>query len=191
MVIAQSRMGQRISPAIPDQEATMKGRSSLPLLILAASACSANAGPPASAPSPLIWPAGEYVLEASVRYNEATPSSESTLTEDFVAYLNVAPDGSLTLTSSSGLCRDPLDPRQRREENRGRRGFECGDVTYAFGPAGGTIRGEMTARVWETFRVPGPCKRYGATVDGRTVCLEPSWRVVSRSSVKSARLRIF
>ncbi len=169
----------------------MKAPSSLPLLVLAASACSTTGAPSAPAPSPLIWPAGDYVLEASVRYNQATTYSESTLTEDFVAYLNVAPDGSLTLTSSSGLCRDPLDPRARREEARGRRGFECGDVTYAFGPGGGTIRGEMTAAVWETFRVPGPCKRYGTGADGRSICIEPSWRVVSQRSVKRARLRVF
>jgi hypothetical protein len=168
----------------------MKGPSSLPLLVLAASACAAGGGAPSSSPGPINWPAGEFVLEGTVTYNEATPSYQGTATEDYVAYLDIADDGSSTLTSSTGLCREPIRARVRRDETVAGRFFECGDVTYFFGPGGGTIRGELSARVEETFRVPGPCRGRGTGADGQSICIRPSWRIDYRTSTKRARLRV-
>ena len=169
----------------------MKGSSSLSFLVLVASACSASGGPPASGRSPVIWPAGRYDLDASVRYNEATPLEQWTATEEYFAQLTVAPDGTLTLTSSAGLCRDPNPARSRTEEPVGGRAFECGDVTYSLGPEGGTIGGRISARVRESYRVPGPCRQRATGVGGQDICIRPSWRVEYRTSIKTARLRGF
>ena len=165
----------------------MKGGSSLPLLVLAGSACSM--GPPLESPTGLVtWPVGQYVLEASVPYNQATESSERRDIAEYVADLTIAPGGSMSLTSSSGLCRVPARAQVPRDERVASGRFECGDVTYSFRPAGGTIRGEITARIQETFRVPGPC-RSGSTPDGTTICV-PTWQLEYRMNSKTARLRV-
>ena len=160
----------------------MKGSTSPALIVLAVSACSAGA--PASPPGPVVWPVGQYDLQASVPYTRASPVTETTEFEEYLAELTVAPDGSLTLTSSSGLCREPLRPPRRRDEDIRGQSFQCGDdVLYSLEPGSGTVRGEIRARVVETHRVPRACTRRGV----RQTC----WDIRYRTRTKTVRLRVF
>ena len=168
----------------------MKGSSSFLLLLIAVPACSSTGGSPAPPSGPLSWPAGQYHIEATVRYNEGSFSQISPARDEYFADLTIAPSGSMTLSSSSGLCQDPFPPAATRDRARGRRSFECGDVTFDLRPMGQTINGDALASVREAYLRRGPCRRYEAGSDGRRRCVEYSWTVEHRMTVKRARLRI-
>jgi hypothetical protein len=164
----------------------MKGWSSLVFLLAVVPACSSTGGSPAPPAGPLSWPAGQYRLEATVRYNsEIGPTRD-----DYFADLTITLGGSMILTSSSGNCQDPSASAVQRDMARGRRSFECGDVTFDIRPMGQRIGGEILASVRETYRERGPCRRYETGMDGQRVCVEYSSRVLTRTSLKRERLRI-
>ena len=168
----------------------MKGSSFLLLLPMAAAACSATGGGPAWADRLLYWPPGQYVLEASVRYDRATEFAVGTVTEEYMADLNIATNGSMILTSSSGSCQDPSPAETRRDESQGRKSFQCGNVTYYLRPTGGSIGGEILASVPEETRERGPCIRSAPLADDGQRCARYSWTITRRMTNKRARLRV-
>ena len=168
----------------------MKGSSSLLLLLIAVPACSSTGRSPAPPAGPLSWPAGQYRLEGTVRYNQGQGSEISPTRDDYFADLTIAPSGSMILTSSSGICRAPSASAVERDRARGRKSFECGDVTFDIRPMGQRIGGEILASVREAYRERGPCRRYETGVDGQRICVEYSWSVRTRTAVKRERLRI-
>ena len=168
----------------------MKESSSLLLLLVAAAACSTTGGGPPSTDQLLFWPPGRYDLQASVRYGQATTTTESTVTEVFVAQLIVTPNGSLILTSSSGTCEAPPPAEARRDASRGRKSLVCGNVTYYLWPEDGRMDGEIVASVQEQTRKLGPCREYRNGLDGRNRCRENDWVIESRTIDKRASLRV-
>ncbi len=104
----------------------------------------ATAGSGSDSPSePLSWPGGRYVLEGPGRL--------------YRAELDIGADGSMLLSSSSGLCDDPPPTEMSHDLLQGQRTFHCGEVTYVLKPRGESIRGEIRFSIWETVQRQGPC----------------------------------
>ena len=168
----------------------MKGSVSLLFMMVAATACSSAGGGPSSSSDPISWPAGEYVLEASVRYRQDSSFGTGSATERYIADLTITPSGSMTLDSSSGLCMDRLLNKVQGDAALGERTFECGNATFSLRPRGTSVGGEISVSVREEVRQRGPCIAYTTGANGQQVCTEYSWTVVSRMTTKRARLRV-
>ncbi len=163
----------------------MKGSASLLVMVVAAAACSSTGGAPASPPGPVAWPIGEYALEATFEYQNDTAHAWDKVRADYFAVLVIAPDGSLTLQSANGICRDPTWSEVDRDEALRRKTFRCGDFTYVVEPAGSTIRGELTATVTERIRRHGECLAFW---EGR--CGLYRWTVNNARTQKRVRLTV-
>ncbi len=133
---------------------------------------------------PLSWPTGQYVLEATIRYPQDSRHAEYTAIERHSAELTIAPNGTMSLSSPFGSCRDPR-PDAAMDRARGTRSFDCGTATYHLRPGRGTVIGELVATVLEERRVRGRCIQY----DGGE-CSEFSWDIQSRQTDKRARLTV-
>jgi len=168
----------------------MKRSPSLLLLPMAIAGCSTTGGGPDWTDRLLYWPPGQYVLEASIRYDRATEFAVGTITEEHTADLSIATNGSMILTSSAGSCQDPPPADTRRDESEGRRSFERGDVTYYLRPTGESIGGEIRTSVLEETRERGPCIRSAPLSDDGLGCSRYSWTIRRRTTNKRARLRV-
>jgi hypothetical protein len=98
---------------------------------------------------PVPWTPGRYVLEATV--------GRSLSDQEFRAILTVAPDGSMSMESSTGLCRDPLPDQDGRDDALSRRFFECGDALYIVRPTSTGVRGDIRASILEEYEARVPC----------------------------------
>ena len=128
----------------------------------------------ACAPGPYVegpqgavaWTPGRYELEASV-------GNDFTATE-FFAQLTIAPDLSMSLSASSGLCRDQNQSEVARDMAAGQRTFQCDAAVWTLRPVPGSVRGTIRASVLVERRVQiqcplgrsGPC--YGMQTDRET-----------------------
>jgi hypothetical protein len=120
------------------------------MVLLGALACSsAGGGAPDETVAPASWMPGRYALEASV--------GRDLTGQEFRADLNIAPDGVMTLNSSSGLCQPRTPSQVQRDQERGQATFECGDATYRLRPVPGSLRGDIVASVLEEIRVQTAC----------------------------------
>ena len=166
----------------------MRALASLLVMLAAVTACSSVEGVGSLPFGPISWPSGRYVLEASVRYEQ---SRTGILDELYLAELSVAIDGSMDLTSSSGICLDPRPAEIQRDEAQGRRTFRCGNATYTLRLTAGTISGELAAVVREVHIVRGACIRYSPQANTtRPVCAEYAREHGDRTTTKRFRLRI-
>ncbi len=163
----------------------MKGSASLLVMVVAAAACSSTGGAPASPPRPVVWPIGEYALEATFEYRNDVQHAWDKVRAYYSAVLVIAPDGSLTFQSANGVCRDPTWSEVDRDEALRRKTFRCGDFTFVVEPAGSTIRGELTATVTEAIRQRGEC--LAARVGG---CARYQWTVKSDRTPKRVRVTV-
>lgn len=108
-------------------------------------------------PTPIAWTPGRYSLEATV--------GETLSAGEIRAQLTIAPGGEMSLSSSTGLCRDRDASDVQRDLARGQMMLECGDAVFRVRPVPGSVRGEVTASVLEEERAeiacpvgrPGPC----------------------------------
>jgi hypothetical protein len=100
--------------------------------------------------SPVPWTPGRYVLEARVGRGSLSD-------QDFRAVLTVAPDGSASLDSSTGLCRDPRPDQAGRDVALSQRTFECGDALYMLRPTSTGVRGDIRASILEEYEATVPC----------------------------------
>ncbi len=118
-------------------------------LILGTSACSSGGGGAPEQVAPVSWMPGRYALEASVG-REMTG-------QEFRADLTVAPDGTMTLDSSSGLCLRPTPSQVLADQARGQATFDCGDAVFRLRAIPGSVRGEIVASVLEESRTQTAC----------------------------------
>ena len=118
-------------------------------VLLAALACSPPSTYSTGTGGPVPWTPGRYVLEATI----GTSLSDQV----FRAVLTVAPDGSMSLDSSTGLCRDPRPDQAGRDEALSRRTFECGDAVYQVQPTPGAVRGRISATILEEYEAQVAC----------------------------------
>jgi hypothetical protein len=120
--------------------------------VLGALACASPSTYSTGTGGPVPWTPGRYVLEATVGRGSLSD-------QDIRGILTVAPDGSLSLESSTGLCRDPSPARTDQDRALAQRTFECGDAVYRVRPAPTGVRGEVRAGILEEYAATVPCPR--------------------------------
>lgn len=145
-------------------------RRRLPAILLSTLACSPPSTYSTGVGGPVPWTPGRYVLEATV--------GRSLSDQEFRAVLTIAPDASMSLEASSGLCRDPSPTYAGQDEARARRTFECGDAVYFVQPTPTGVRGRITASILEEYEAQTACP----PGSGRTVCTIMRTRRVSRTA---------
>jgi hypothetical protein len=99
--------------------------------------------------APVPWTPGRYEMEATV--------GSSISDQGFRAVLTIAPDGSMSLTSSTGLCVDPNPAAAERDQARAQRTFDCGDAAYTVRPVPAGVRGRIVASILEEYQDRIPC----------------------------------
>jgi hypothetical protein len=140
------------------------------VMVLAALACAPSPYP--TRPAGLVpWTPGRYVLEATVGRGSLSD-------QDFRAVLTVAPDGSMSMDSSTGLCRDPSPGRAPQDQTWGRGTFVCGDATYFVQPSPTGVRGTIRASILEEYEAQVPC----APTSNQQVCTIMRTRRISRTA---------
>ncbi|MGE0157933.1 MAG: hypothetical protein AB7T31_00900 [Gemmatimonadales bacterium] len=144
-------------------------------VMLGALACAPPSTYSTGTGGPVPWTPGRYVLEATV-------GTGSLSDQDFRAVLTIAPDGDMTLDSSTGLCRDPTLSQLHQDEASAQRSFECGDAYYRVQPTPGGVRGDIRATIQEEYEAQVPCPSNVT----RPVCTIMRTRTV----VRSERLRV-
>jgi hypothetical protein len=145
------------------------------IMVLAACSSSPSGDGSGAPPPPVAWTAGHYTLEARITTVEGG-------VEELTGDLTIRGDGSMTLLSSFGSCRTPTATELRRDEERRRRTFVCGDATYIVEPTSDRVRGQVRARVTETYRERVAC------APGRA---PPCFAMRTRRVTRSADLRVF
>jgi hypothetical protein len=146
----------------------------------------ASGGGGGAANDAAAWIPGAYLLEA--RVPQVTRGARSFI--EHRAELVIAAGGSMTLTSSEGLCQDPAPAQAVLDEQRRQRTFLCGLTTrYELRPGAGTPRGELTAEV-EDEELVVTCVRYERRPDGTQVCVETEERLVVQRNLRRVRLQI-
>jgi hypothetical protein len=158
--------------------------------ILAVTACASHGGAPKGDGGYPPWPPGHYDLRATVSYRMDSDAGARTERAELRADLFIAPDGSLSLQSSSGLCHGRTQEEMGLDRSRGQGVFYCQDVRYILRPMGGTVGGEVLVSVSEGYRTRGACVRYEQTATGGRVCVEYRWYVDYRNTTKRASLRV-
>jgi hypothetical protein len=141
-----------------------------PALLTVALACSPPRTYSTGAGGPVPWTPGRYVLEATI----GTTLSD----QDFRAVLTIAPDATMSMDASTGLCRDPSPAYTGQDEARSRRTFECGDVMYFVQPTPTGVRGRLTASILEEYEAQTICPPQS----GRTYCSIMRTRRVTRTA---------
>jgi hypothetical protein len=141
------------------------------VVVLGALACAAPSTYSTGTGGPVPWTPGRYVLEATV-------GGGSLSDHDFRAILTVAPDGSTSMDSSTGLCRDPRPDQAGRDDALSQRTFECGDALYMVRPTSTGVRGEIRAAILEEYEATVPCPPTSA----RTSCTIMRTRRVNRTA---------
>jgi len=116
------------------------------------------------------WTPGRYVLEATI--------GGSLSDQHFRAVLTVAPDGSTSMDSSTGLCRDPSPAQAGQDEALARSTFECGDATYFVQPTPSGVRGRISATILEEYEARVPCP----PTSNRQVCTIMRTQRVNRTA---------
>ena len=167
----------------------MKGFPHLLFLVAMVGGC-ATAGSESALPTePIAWPVGQYLLEGSVEYRRDTEWAVRTVWTDYRAELDILADGTMSLSSSSGPCRESPFGEVRQDRVPRQRTFSCNDVSYVLKPMVGTIRGEIRVWVIEAIRQQGLCRRRGLQ-NGLEVCAAYA-RVVREQPVdKMVRLSV-
>ena len=146
----------------------------VPAILIATSACSS--GGPSDGPAPPVsWTPGRYTLEATI---DTSDGDREELTGD----LRIRPDGTMTLLSSFGSCRVPTPDELRRDEERRQRTFTCGDATYVIRPTANRVRGQVRARITESYQQSVQCRA------GQS---PPCYRTSSRRVTRTANLAVF
>ena len=167
----------------------MKGFPHLLFLVAMVGGC-ATAGSESALPTePIAWPVGQYLLEGSVEYQRDTEWAVRTVWTDYRAELDILADGTMSLSSSSGPCRESLSGLVRQDRVPRQRTFSCNEVTYVLRPMAGTIQGEIRVWVIEAIQQQGLCSRRGI-VNGLEVCAAYARVVRERPVDKTARLRV-
>jgi hypothetical protein len=139
------------------------------LVWLGSIACSPPSTYSTGSGGPVPWTPGRYVLEATVGRGSMSD-------EEFRAILTVAPDGSTSLSASTGLCRDPSPSRAETDESLGLRTFQCGDAVYYVQPSATGVRGRIVASVLEEYEAQVPC----APTSNQATCTIMRTRRVTR-----------
>jgi hypothetical protein len=140
--------------------------------VLVAVACASPSTYSTGTGDPVPWTPGRYVLEATV--------GGSLSAQDFRAILTVAPDGSTSMESSTGLCRDPRPDQAGRDDALSQRTFECGDALYMVRPTSTGVRGDIRATILEEYEARVPCP----PTSNRQVCtIMRTQRVVRTASL--------
>jgi hypothetical protein len=111
---------------------------------------------------------------------EATVGTGSITDQEFRAILTVAPDGTMSLDSSTGLCQAPPPPAVGQQQAFGQRIFECGDAIYRVRPTPSGVRGDIRASVLEEYREVVPCP-----IGGQPPCYMMRTRRVVRTETLS------
>lgn len=153
-------------------------------------ACASSASQPGADGGRPPWPPGTYDILASVTYRMDSETGTRTERLEHRAELLVAPDESLTFSSSSGLCHRQAPDELRRDIARGVRSFSCQDASYVFRPTGGTVGGSAFLSVQEGIRTKGPCEEWTELAGGGRACARYTWYVDYRVTRKQATLRI-
>jgi len=153
-------------------------------------ACASPGGAPRGEPGPLSWPPGHFDLRATISYRMDTEAGRATRETETRADLYIAPDGSMNLQSSSGLCQERSQAEIDMDRSRGWRSFPCRDAVFLLRPLGEGVGGEVRVSVNEGFRRRGDCMRYEQTATGGQVCVEYRWDVDYRNTTKRAFLRV-
>jgi len=140
-------------------------------LVLGALACASPSTYSTGTGGPVPWTPGRYVLEATIGRGSLSD-------QDFRAVLTVAPDGSTSMDSSTGLCRDPSPAQAGQDEALARSTFECGDATYFVQPTPSGVRGRISATILEEYEARVPCP----PTSNRQVCTIMRTQRVNRTA---------
>jgi hypothetical protein len=133
---------------------------------------------------------GTYDLVATVNYRMDSELGTRTERQEHRAELIVAPDQTLSFTSTSGLCRTQTPDELQRDRARRQRSFDCQDAHFTLKPMAGSVGGTVGITVQEGIRKKGPCKRWEDTAGGQRTCAVYSWQVSYRTLNKRASLRV-
>lgn len=123
-------------------------------VVLGTWACSSTGGGSPEPVAPGSWTPGLYALEAGA----GTDSSA----QEFRADLAIGADGTMSLSSSSGLCLAPTPSQIQRDQERGQATFECGEALYRLRAAPGTVRGDIRASMLEEYQAETACPPGGS-----------------------------
>jgi hypothetical protein len=137
----------------------VRGLRSACVTVLGALACSSPSTYSTGTGGPVPWTPGRYVLEATVGRGSLSD-------QDFSAILTIAPDGSASMESSTGICRDPRPDQAGRDDALSQRTFECGDALYMVRPTPAGVRGRISATILEEYEARVPCP----PTSNQTVC---------------------
>ena len=107
------------------------------LRYLAAGLLAACAGTtrPAAPAGGVSWPAGRYIASAQLEYTVGSLRAGSSARRLVQAEVYIAPEGSMTLITGYGSC------REHATDHANVRDFDCGETAFQFILDGGTIHG--------------------------------------------------
>lgn len=152
--------------------------------------CATSGGESKEPWEPPPWNPGTYDLVATVNYRMDSELRAQTERVEHRGELVVAPDQTLSFTSTSGLCRTQTADEIQRDRTRGQRSFHCRDAQFILKPVAGSVGGTVSITVQEGIRTKGPCTQWEDTAGGQRVCVEYSWQVIYRTRKKQASLRV-
>ncbi len=139
--------------------------------VFAAVACGTPSTYSTGTGGPVPWTPGRYALEAVI--------GDRVTDQEFRAVLTIAPDGGMSLASSTGLCVDPTPAATDRDRATGQRTFECGEAVYRVRPTPGSVRGEIRASILEEYEDRIPCANAS---DAQRMCPIMRTRRVTRDA---------
>ena len=149
-------------------------RSAAPwgLILCTALACSPPSTVGTGEGGTVPWTPGRWSMEATVGTGSITDS-------EYSGILTIAPDGAMSLESSSGLCVEPTRAATARDRERGERTFECGEAVYRVRSTPSGVRGEIVASILEEYTETVPCP----TTSTGTCTVVRTRRVTRRSDL--------
>jgi hypothetical protein len=152
--------------------------------------CATSGGESKESWEPPPWTPGSYELVASVTYRADSELGTRTERMENRAEVIVAPDQTLSFTSTSGLCRTQTPDEIMQDRARGQRSFDCQDAHFILKPMGGSVGGTVSISVQEGIRTKGPCQTWEDTPGGQRVCVAYNWHVTYQTRSKRASLRV-
>lgn len=152
--------------------------------------CGGSAGGPKEAWEPRPWTPGTYELLASVTYQMDTETGTRVEKAEHRGELIVAPDQTLTFSSSSGTCSPQTPDEIERDRARNRKTFHCQDARFVLEPLPGTVGGSVSISVQEGIRKRGRCQQWAESTSGQRTCQVYGWQVDYQVRSKEASLRV-
>jgi hypothetical protein len=124
--------------------------------------------------TPEPWPEGGFELQAS---NGTTT---------YTGNLYIAPDGSMTFSTTAGTCAERTPAEVEEDRVRNQRTFSCSGATYLIKPRGRMVQGHARMPVIRTVRGERVCVQRGE----RGTCLRYDYLERTINTVENVSLRV-